>query len=383
MIKRATKLLSSQLVILPMVLPLLSSKCDKQTNNNDSNSSEITDTSSNYFDERANLASPAALPREILGLYPSLIGSTILNNLKLEANRKQNPNSDYATDAGNSGFGLLFKKEKNLFIDEMPSLHKELEKIFFNFNPKYTSKYEAKIVAAGFDDLKGELTLGIQILYRPDTAIENTNNNTYFQSFKFTGFRKFDLTNSDNNVLKLKFDNQNLANISKKWRKHMIHYARRTLKKAMTENASLASINNPNMLRFVRYLFTPHFLLSEIPLNIKDDTNIYNIKDNNLTLFDVFSRDHKAIVYPFYGSLTSFDDIFDIPNNDSVKFDIYKNSENKEILKITINLTVVPGVQNIYTNIERNTKNKKKVTFSFQVEAPFDELLPDNNPVDN
>nr|WP_307911153.1 hypothetical protein [Mycoplasmopsis bovis] len=38
------------------------------------------------------------------------------------------------------------KKRKNLFIDEMPSLHKELEKIFFNFNPKYTSKYEAKIV---------------------------------------------------------------------------------------------------------------------------------------------------------------------------------------------------------------------------------------------
>nr|WP_280135354.1 hypothetical protein [Mycoplasmopsis bovis] len=140
MIKRVTKLLSSQLVILPMVLPLLSSKCDKQTNNNDSNSSEITDTSSNYFDERANLASPATLPREILGLYPSLIGSTILNNLKLEANRKQNPNSDYATNADNSGFGLLFKKEKNLFIDEMPSLHKELEKIFFNFNPKYTSK---------------------------------------------------------------------------------------------------------------------------------------------------------------------------------------------------------------------------------------------------
>ncbi|WP_280124591.1 LppA-related lipoprotein [Mycoplasmopsis bovis] len=383
MIKRVTKLLSSQLVILPMVLPFLSSKCDKQTNNNDSNSSEITDTSSNYFDERANLASPATLPREILGLYPSLIGSTILNNLKLEANRKQNPNSDYATNADNSGFGLLFKKEKNLFIDEMPSLHKELEKIFFNFNPKYTSKYEAKIVAAGFNDLEGELTLGIQILYRPDTAIENTNNNTYFQSFKFTGFRKFDLTNSDNNVLKLKFDNQNLANISKKWRKHMIHYARHTLKKAMTENTSLASINNPNKLRFVRYLFTPHFLLSEIPLNIKDDTNIYNIKDNNLTLFDVFSRDHKAIVYPFYGSLTSFDDIFDIPNNDSVKFDIYKNSENKEILKITINLTIVPGVQNIYTNIERSTKDKKKVTFSFQVEAPFDELLPDNNPVDN
>nr|WP_307929314.1 hypothetical protein [Mycoplasmopsis bovis] len=155
----------------------------------------------------------------------------------------------------------------------------------------------------------------------------------------------------------------------------MIHYARHTLKKAMTENTSLASINNPNKLRFVRYLFTPHFLLSEIPLNIKDDTNIYNIKDNNLTLFDVFSRDHKAIVYPFYGSLTSFDDIFDIPNNDSVKFDIYKNSENKEILKITINLTIVPGVQNIYTNIERSTKDKKKVTFSFQVEAPFDELF--------
>lgn len=383
MIKRVTKLLSSQLVILPMVLPLLSSKCDKQTNNNDNNSSKITDTSSNYFDERANLVSPANLPREILGLYPSLIGSTILNNLKLEANRKQNPNSDYATNADNSGFGLLFKKEKNLFIDEMPSLHKELEKIFFNFNSKYTSKYEAKIVAAGFDDLEGELTLGIQILYRPDTAIENTKNNTYFQSFKFTGFRKFDLTNSDNNVLKLKFDNQNLANISKKWSKHMIHYARCTLKKAMTENTSLASINNPNKLRFVRYLFTPHFLLSEIPLNIKDDANIYSIKDNNLTLFDVFSRDHKAIVYPFYGSLTSFDDIFDIPNNDSVKFDIYKNSENKEILKITINLTIVPGVQNIYTNIERNTKNKKKVIFSFQVEAPFDELLPDNNPVDN
>ncbi len=56
MIKRVTKLLSSQLVILPTVLPLLSSKCDKQTNNNDSNSSEITDTSSNYFDERANLS---------------------------------------------------------------------------------------------------------------------------------------------------------------------------------------------------------------------------------------------------------------------------------------------------------------------------------------
>ncbi len=79
----------------------------------------------------------------------------------------------------------------------------------------------------------------------------------------------------------------------------------------------------------------------------------------------------KPIVYPFYGSLTSFDDIFDIPNNDSVKFDIYKNSENKEILKITINLTIVPGVQNIYTNIERSTKDKKKVTFSFQVEASF------------
>ncbi len=70
----------------------------------------------------------------------------------------------------------------------------------------------------------------------------------------------------------------------------MIHYARHTLKKAMTENTSLSSINNPNKLRFVRYLFTPHFLLSEIPLNIKDDTNIYNIKDNNLTLFDVLAK---------------------------------------------------------------------------------------------
>ncbi|TKA58950.1 hypothetical protein MBOVa_7680 [Mycoplasmopsis bovis 8790] len=383
MIKKVTKLLSSQLVILPVVFPLLSSKCDKQTNSDDNNSSFVTDTSSNYLDERANLVSPATLPKEILRLYPSLIGSTILNNLKLEANRKQNPDSTYPTNAGNSGFRLLFNKEKDLFVDGMPSLHNDLEKIFFNFSPNYTSKYEAKIVAAGFNDLEGELTLGIQILYKPDSTIENTSDNTYFQSFKFNGFRKFDLTNNENNVLKLKFDNQNLTNISKKWKKHMIHYARQTLKKAIAENASLASINNPNKLRFVRYLFTPRFLLSEIPLNIDDDTNVYRIKDNNLTLLDVFSRNHKAIVYPFYGSLTSFDDIFDMPNNDSVKFDLYKNSENKEILKITINLTIVPGVQNIYTNIDRDTKDKKKATFSFSVEAPFDELLPDNNPVGN
>ncbi|SBO45659.1 hypothetical protein MBOVJF4428_00704 [Mycoplasmopsis agalactiae] len=40
-------------------------------------------------------------------------------------------------------------------------------------------------------------------------------------------------------------------------------------------------------------------------------------------------------------------------------------------------LTVNAGIQDIYTNIDRDTSGKPKITFALEAEAPYDELIPD------
>lgn len=99
---------------------------------------------------------------------------------------------------------------------------------------------------------------------------------------------------------------------------------------------------------------------------------------------NIISRKHDTIIYPFFNLFKDYRNIYNNPTNDNLKIYLYKNSNNQNILKIKIILTINTKIQNIYTNINKNTNNKPKITFTLKTKTPYNKLIPNiSNKIKN
>ncbi|MCE6056746.1 hypothetical protein J7889_04190 [Mycoplasmopsis agalactiae] len=377
--RTVTKILSSSIATLPISIPLLSASCQNQNN-----SSLISSTNTHVPDVRHKFVTPASLPNQILSMFPSMLGALILNNAEkekkakeaIENGEKKKTESIAFESEIKDGFDFIIENQKDLFAIGTPSFANGMEQIFLSLNPEYTSRYEAKIVGAGFNDLEGTLALAVQILHKPESNIENNKDNKYVQKLEFTGFRKFDASDSNKNVIKLNYGKENLLNSYERGTSLYEYIARKVLRNHISDSHTPVEVTGTGWTVIKRLLALPN-ASRQIPVNANDYLDIYKTNNKKLTLTDIISRKHGAIVYPFFGLLEDYRDIYNDPTDDNLKVYLYKNSNKQDILKVKMILTVNAGIQDIYTNIDRDTSGKPKITFTLEAEAPYDELIPD------
>ncbi|CAL59413.1 Conserved hypothetical protein, truncated in N terminal [Mycoplasmopsis agalactiae PG2] len=313
-----------------------------------------------------------------------MLGALILNNVEKvkkakevkEKSEKEKPESSVFESEIKDGFDFIIENQKDLFAIDTPSFANGMKQIFLSLNPEYASRYDAKIIGAGFNDLEGTLALAVQILHKPESNIENNKDNKYVQKLEFTGFRKFDASDSNKNVIKLNYGKENLLNSYEKGTSLYEYIARKVLRNYINDSPTPVEINGTGWTVIKRLLALPN-ASRQIPVNANDYLEIYKTNSKKLTLMDIISRKHGAIVYPFFGLFEDYRNIYNDPTDDNLKVYLYKNSRKQDILKVKMTLTVNAGIQDIYTNIDRDTSGKPKITFALEAEAPYDELIPD------
>ncbi|EIN14793.1 Hypothetical protein, predicted lipoprotein [Mycoplasmopsis agalactiae 14628] len=377
--KIVTKVLSSSIVALPISLPLLSARCQNQNN-----SSLISSSNTHDSDARHKFVTQASLSSQILNMFPSMFGGLILNNIEKEKkakeakekSEKEKSESSAFESESKDGFDFIIENQKDLFASGVPSFANGMEQIFLSLNPEYTSRYEAKIVGAGFNDLEGTLTLVVQILHKPESNIENNEGNKYFQKLEFTGFKKFDASDSNKNVINLHYGKENLLKSYERGTSLYEYIARKVLRNYVNDSPTPVEINGNGWTVLKRLLALPN-ASKQISVNANDYLEIYKTNNQKLTLSDIISHKHGAIVYPFFGLFEDYRNIYSDPTDDNLKVYLYKNADKKDMLKVKIILTVNAGIQDIYTNIDRDTSGKPKITFTLEAEAPYDDLIPD------
>ncbi|WVV22294.1 hypothetical protein V3318_03840 [Mycoplasmopsis agalactiae] len=91
-------------------------------------------------------------------MFPSMLGALILNNVEKvkkakevkEKSEKEKPESSVFESEIKDGFDFIIENQKDLFAIDTPSFANGMKQIFLSLNPEYASRYDAKIIGAGF-----------------------------------------------------------------------------------------------------------------------------------------------------------------------------------------------------------------------------------------
>lgn len=295
----------------------------------------------------------STLPESVKGLYPSLIAHMLLH---AEDRDKYNQKQEASNNKYIINFDQLENKNNDLFYQQVAPLNISLKEAFFEYNENFKEKYLTKVVAAKFNDVEG--TLGIKI------QISNTENGPRDEAeltkeYEFSGLRKIDLNNSNQNVIDFYVLPTDLVEIINKYTQ---------IKKVVLDNQNNInqSIDLSSKLSEFSYKTLITALNKIVNVSIVDNQlNAYNFRKGSDKISSFAGLKQKFGLYPFY---TRFHD-----NIKNVRLEITNNTDTKTG-NIYFDVELPIFMQSSFTDLSDNLATSKPITINVKSEFNLDKI---------